>query len=60
MKRLTFVTVLVSLSIASIVAAQVLGSCTTSGPGITRRVMLDERTVQAVRFDVSTRSHRAA
>jgi quercetin dioxygenase-like cupin family protein len=49
MKRLTFAIPLLTLLIASAVCAQVVGSRTTSAPGITRRVMVDERTVQVVR-----------
>lgn len=49
MKRLTLGAALLAMLIASIVGAQVVGSRTTSAPGITRRVMVDERTVQVVR-----------
>lgn len=49
MKRLAFAAALIVLLTTSILAAQVVGSRTTSAPGITRRVTVDERTVQVVR-----------
>jgi len=49
MKRLTIAISVLSLTIASALYAQVVGSRTTSAPGITRRVVVDERTVQVVR-----------
>jgi quercetin dioxygenase-like cupin family protein len=49
MKRLTLEAALLAMLIVSVVGAQVVGSRTTSAPGIIRRVMVDERTVQAVR-----------
>jgi hypothetical protein len=49
MKGLTFAIPAFTLLITFAVCVQVVGSRTTSTPGITRRVMIDERTVQAVR-----------
>jgi mannose-6-phosphate isomerase-like protein (cupin superfamily) len=49
MKRLALSAAPLVLLTASILGAQVVGSRTTSAPGITRRVMIDERTVQVVR-----------